>query len=168
MKNFLFISAALLIAACSNPKTEKSVAINHIYKPTYSDSLTIGNSSNALLVEQMHQAMIAKKYDEAAAFLADSVIFYLGDGTTITGKPAVLDLMKKEYAQVDIKNYSVQVNLPVVTEKGSELVLLWDNADIVTPDGKSAKGYWMEAFLFEKGKIVVMNQYEKYEKPEVK
>lgn len=168
MKNFLFISAALLIAACSNPKTEEKASVEHLYKPSYADNFKIGDSKNALLVEQMHKAVIAKNFDEAASFLSDSVVFYLGDGSTLQGKPAILELMKKQYAQVDIKNYDVQVNLPVTNEKGDDLVLLWDNADVVTPDGKSAKGYWMEAFLFKNGKIAVMNQYEKIEKPEVK
>jgi hypothetical protein len=163
MKNFLFISAALLIAACSNPKTEEKAAVEHLYKPSYADNFKIGDSKNALLVEQMHKAMIAKNFDEAASFLSDSVVFYLGDGTTLTGKPAVLDLMKKQYSQINIKNYDVQVNLPVVSESGEEWVLLWDNADIETPDGKSVKGYWMEGFHFKNGKVIGMNQFEKTE-----
>jgi hypothetical protein len=111
----------------------------------------------------MHKAMIAKNFDEAASFLSDSVVFYLGDGTTLSGKPAVLDLMKKQYSQINIKNYDVQVNLPVVSESGEEWVLLWDNADIETPDGKSVKGYWMEGFHFKNGKVIGMNQFEKTE-----
>jgi hypothetical protein len=111
----------------------------------------------------MHKAIIAKNFDEAASFLADSVVFYLGDGTTLTGKPAILDLMKKQYSQINIKNYDVQVNLPVVSESGEEWVLLWDNADVETPDGKSVKGYWMEGFHFKNGKVIGMNQFEKTE-----
>ena len=100
MKNFLFISAALLIAACSNPKTEEKAAVEHLYKPSYADNFKIGDAKNSLLVEQMHKAIIAKNFDEAASFLADTVVFYLGDGSTLTGKPAVLDLMKKQYSQI--------------------------------------------------------------------
>lgn len=162
MKNFLFIIAAVFISACSNSKTEKATAINHIYMPTYSDNFKIGDPKNALLVEEMHKAMIAKDFKGAASFLADSVVFYLGDGTSLSGKPAILALMEKEYSQINIKNYKVQVNLPVVGEKGEEWVLLWDNADIETPDGKSTKGYWMEGFQFENGKIVALNQFEKF------
>ena len=99
MKNFLFISAALLIAACSNPKTEEKAAVEHLYKPSYADNFKIGDAKNSLLVEQMHKAIIAKNFDEAASFLADTVVFYLGDGSTLTGKPAVLDLMKKPLSQ---------------------------------------------------------------------
>jgi len=163
MKNFLFISAALLIAACSNPKTEEKAAVEHLYKPSYADNFKIGDAKNSLLVEQMHKAIIAKNFDEAATFLADTVVFYLGDGSTLTGKPAVLDLMKKQYSQINIKNYDVQVSIPVVSESGEEWVLLWDKADVETPDGKSVKGYWMEGFQFKNGKVVAMNQFEKTE-----
>lgn len=162
MKNFLFITAVVLISACSKPKTEETATINHIYKPTYTDNFKIGDSKNALIVEEMHKAMIAKDFKAAADFLADSVVFRLGTGTSLSGKPAILDLMEKEYSQINIKNYKVQVNLPVVGENGEEWVLLWDNADIETPDGKSTKGYWMEAFQFKNGKIVTMEQFEKY------
>jgi hypothetical protein len=41
--------------------------------------------------------------------------------------------------------------------------LLWDKADVETPDGKSVKSYWMESFQFKNGKIVAMNQFEKTE-----
>jgi ketosteroid isomerase-like protein len=169
MKKFSFIiPAVLLIAACTNSKTEEKASIEHLYKPSYADNFKIGDAKNALLVEQMHQAVLAKKFDEAASFLADTAVFYLGDGTTIKGKPAILDLMQKQYSQVNIKNYEVQVNLPVVTETGEEWVLLWDNADVETPDGKSIKSNWMEAFHFKGGKIVGMNQFEKTEKAETK
>jgi hypothetical protein len=164
MKNFLFIlAAAALFSACSNPKTNETVTTEHLYKPSYADNFKIGDAKNALLVEKMHEAMIAKKFDEAASYLADSVVFYLGDGTTLKGKPAILDLMKKQYSQINIKNYDVQVNLPVVSGNGEEWVLLWDNADIETPDGKTSKGFWMEGFQFKDGKVVGMNQFEKTE-----
>lgn len=163
MKNLLFISAALLLAACSNPKTEEKATVEHLYKPSYADNHKIGDAKNSLLVEQMHKAVIAKNYDEVATFLADTVVFYLGDGSTLTGKPAVLDLMKKQYSQLNIKNYDVQAIIPVVSESGGEWVLLWDEADVETPDGKSVKSYWMESFQFKNGKIVAMNQFEKTE-----
>jgi len=163
MKNFLFISAALLLAACSNPKTEEKATVEHLYKPSYADNHKIGDAKNSLLVEQMHKAIIAKNYDETATFLADTVVFYLGDGSTLKGKPAVLDLMKKQYSQINIKNYDVSAIIPVVSESGGEWVLLWDKADVETPDGKSVKSYWMESFQFKNGKIVAMNQFEKTE-----
>ena len=73
-----------------------------------------------------------------------------------------MDYMEKGFSQVNIKNYQVEVSFPVVGENGDDWVLVWDTADIETPDGKSVKGRWMEGFRIKNGKINMVNQYEKF------
>jgi ketosteroid isomerase-like protein len=44
--------------------------------------------------------------------------------------------------------------MPVVGENGHQWVDIWDEGDVVMPDGKTQKYQWMDAFRFEGGKIV--------------
>ena len=59
------------------------------------------------------------------------------------------------------KNYSIGAIIPVVGENGHQWVDIWDQADVVTKDGKSQKFQWSDAFRFENGKIVVFHGYGK-------
>ena len=51
--------------------------------------------------------------------------------------------------------------MSVVGENGHEWVLMWDEADLVMPDGTSQKVEWMDAFRLENGKVLVMNGFVK-------
>lgn len=69
--------------------------------------------------------------------------------------------MEKAFAQLNIKNYTVTGAVPLVGENGHQWVIMFDNAEIETPDGKSQKVSWVDAFRFEEGKVVYMNGYGK-------
>jgi ketosteroid isomerase-like protein len=162
MKHLLCILSLAMMASCTKPETQESKAIEHIYKPVYTDNFKISDPKNVLLIDQMHKTLIAKDFKGAFEMLDDSVVFQLGTGQTLKGKPAVMDYMEKGFSQVNIKNYQVEVSFPVVGENGDDWVLVWDTADIETPDGKSVKGRWMEGFRIKNGKINMVNQYEKF------
>ena len=164
MKQFSLLAIALFVscAQTQKPKSEEqSQKVDYIYEATYLDEFTIGTPELVLTVQQMHQDIINKDYEKAGNYLADEVVFALEDGTRIAGKEACLNFMIEGYSSVEIQDYKVAVNFAVVGDNGDQWVLLWDNANVVTPDGNSAGFNWMESFQFEKGKIIFMNQFSK-------
>ena len=155
-----FLVSASLIA-CTNQTTketastdEKSSTVEHIFKPTYTDNVKIGDQKNVLLAEQLHQAMFAKDFKTVGDFLVDTVVFHLEDGSTLKGKAAVLDFVEKNFSQINIKNFKIVAIFPTTGDNGHQWVHIWDEADVETPDGKTQKFIWMDAFRFENGKIV--------------
>lgn len=161
------------LVACSNQeakttennatatKTAETAAIEHIYKPTYTDNIKPGDQKNVLLVEQFHEALFAKDYAKVGGFIADTVVFNNDDGTSLKGKAALLDYMQKSFAPLNFKNYKVGVTFPVVGDNGHQWVIMYDEADVVTPDGKSQNVQWVDAFRFDGGKIVGFNGFAK-------
>jgi hypothetical protein len=169
MKNLLLgflVSASLF--ACTNPTTKESVGteqqattINHIFKPTYTDNFKIGDQKNVLIAEELHQAIFAKDFNKISEYLSDTVLFNMEDGSTIKGKKAGLEFMEKAFSQMNIKNYSLTGAVPIVGENGHEWVIMFDKADVETPDGKTQKVEWMDSFRFENGKVVHLNGFAK-------
>ncbi len=154
-----FIVSASLIACTDSVKKSESAEkqsnpINHIFKPTYTDNFKIGDSKNVLLAEQFHKLLFEKDFKQAGEFIADTAQLNNDDGTVIKGKAAIVDFMEKNFAGITIKNYQIAAILPVVGENGHQWVDIWDEADLVTPDGKTQKYQWVDAFRFENGKIV--------------
>lgn len=154
----MLVSASFVACTNSEHKNEsaeqKSTPIEHIYKPTYTDNFKVGDPKNVLLAEQFHKLLFEKDFKQAGDLIADTVLFYNEDGSTLKGKEAVLDYMQKNFEGVTFKNYQIAAILPVVGENGHQWVDIWDEAEIVTPDGKSQKMQWVDAFRFENGKIV--------------
>ena len=169
MKKLLFgiLASASLIACTSTEKKSDTVekqpaqAIEHIYKPTYSGVTKIGDQKSVLLVEEFHQALFAKDFNKVGSFLVDTAQFYGDDGTIIKGKPALVDYMQKTFSPLTFKNFSVAVSMSVISENNQNWVLVWDNADVVLPDGKTQKFDWMDAFRVENGKIIAFNGFAK-------
>jgi len=162
-----FLVSASLIA-CTNQTTketastdEKSNTVEHIFKPTYTDNVKIGDQKNVLLVEQLHQAMFAKDFKTVGDFLVDTVVFDLEDGSRLKGKAAVIDFVEKNFSQINIKNFKISTIFPTTADNGHQWVSVWDEADVETPDGKTTKFQWMDAFRFENGKIIYFTGFVK-------
>jgi predicted SnoaL-like aldol condensation-catalyzing enzyme len=160
------VSASLFACTETAKKTESTeqtatAAVEHIYKPTYTDNFKIGDQKNVLIAEQIHQAMFAKDFNKVGEFLADTAVFWMEDGSTIKGKAGFIEFLEKNFSQLNIKDYKVSVSIPVVGENGHEWVLMWDEANVETPDGKTQRNLWMDGFRFENGKVVLMNGYVK-------
>ena len=162
----LLVSASLI--ACTNQTAketastdEKSSTVEHIFKPTYVDNVKIGDQKNVLLAEQLHQAMFAKDFKTVGDFFVDTVVFNMEDGSTLKGKTAVLDFVEKNFSQINIKNFKIVAIFPTTGDNGHQWVSVWDEADVETPDGKTIKFQWMDAFRFENGKIVHFNGFVK-------
>jgi hypothetical protein len=166
-KLFVFFFAATSLLACKTEEKkaataeQKPATVEHIFKPTYTDNFKIGDQKNVLLAEQFHEAVFAKDYAKLGTFLVDTAVFYNEDGTTLKGKAALIDFMQKNYSKLNFKNYKVGVSIPVVGENGHEWVLMWDEADVETPDGKTQNYKWMDAYRFENGKVVAFNGFGK-------
>ena len=135
--------------------------LEHIYTPTYTDNFTIGGQENVMLAEKFHKAGFEKDFETVANLIADTAVFYNEDGTTLKGKTVIVDFMKKSFSEMTFKNYSIGAIIPVVGENGHQWVDIWDQADVVTKDGKSQKFQWSDAFRFDNGKIVVFHGYGK-------
>jgi predicted KAP-like P-loop ATPase len=97
MKHLLCILSLAMMASCTKSETQESKAVAHIYKPVYTDNFKISDPKNVLLIDQMHKTLIAKDFKGAFEMLDDSVVFQLGTGQTLKGKPAVMDYMEKGF-----------------------------------------------------------------------
>ena len=165
MKKLLPLALIVMFISCTNQEAEQtktdSAAIDKLFKPTYTDNFKIGNPENILLIENMHQGMISKDFELVGELIDENAVFYMEDGATIQGKQAMLNFMEANFTQITLKNYSVGVSIAVVGENGDEWVLMWDTADIETPDGNTQKVDWMDAFQIADGKIVAMNGFVK-------
>ena len=142
-------------------KQTKKRNVDFIYKATYLDEFKIGDDELVFKVQQMHQDIINKDYEKVFDYLSDDVVFALENGSRLEGKKQCMDFMINAYSKIEIEDYKVGVNFAVTGENGDEWVLLWDNANIVSSNGRKAGYSWMEAFQFDKGKIIFMNQYSK-------
>jgi predicted SnoaL-like aldol condensation-catalyzing enzyme len=165
MKKLLPLALIVMFISCTNQEAEQpksdSATIDKLFKPTYTDNFKIGNPENILLIEKMHQGMISKDFELVGELIDENAVFYMEDGATIQGKQAMLNFMEANFTQITLKNYSVGVSIAVVGENGDEWVLMWDTADIETPDGNTQKVDWMDAFQIADGKIVAMNGFVK-------
>ncbi|MFM8962800.1 MAG: hypothetical protein ACKOGD_03035 [Sphingomonadales bacterium] len=65
-----------------------------------------------------------------------------------------MEFVEKSLGAVSITNYKIAAIMSVVGENGHQWVDIWDEGDVVMPDGKTQKYQWMDAFRFEGGKIV--------------
>ena len=161
MKKVLFgflVSASLIACTDAAKKSEsteqKTTSVEHLYKPTYTDNFKIGDQKNVLLVEQFHKLLFEKNFKQAGEMISDTALFNNEDGSTLKGKAAILDFIEKNFSVITFKDYSIAAILPVVGENGHQWVDVWDEAELVTPDGKSQKVQWQDAFRFEGDKIV--------------
>lgn len=167
-KLLLCITATATLFACTNPTTKETAstekqapAIEHVFKPTYTDNFKIGDQKNVLIAEQMHQAMFDKNFQKVGELLSDTTVFYMEDGSKLAGKAAVLDFMEKNFSQMNMKNYKIIADMPIVGENGHQWVFIFDVADVETPDGKTTKYEWMDAIRFDNGKVVEFDGFVK-------
>ena len=121
----------------------------------------MGNPENVSLVQKMHELILAKQFDEVDSLFSDSVVFRNADGSTTEGIAAVKEVMETGYSKVTFENYRLGVNLAVTGDNGDEWVLLWDQVDVISPEGKKTSELYMEAFMIVGGNIVLMNQFAK-------
>jgi hypothetical protein len=171
MKKLLFcLTVSITLFACTDgakkaESTEQSAttAIEHIYKPTYTDNFKIGGEANVLLAEKFHQAMFAKDFKQLGEYLSDTAFFWMEDGTTMKGKDSLMQFVEANFSKINIKNYKQIVSIPTIGENGHEWVLIWDEADVEV-DGKTTKVQWQDGFRFSNGKIVAMNGFVRYPK----
>ena len=161
-KLLLSVLASAALFACSDAKKEETAsAVEHIYKPTYSDNWKIGDQKNVLIAEQIHKDLFAKDFAKVEAVLSDTAVFNNEDGSVLKGKVAVIDFMKKNFSAIKINNYKIIAIFPTVGENGHQWVDIWDQADVELPDGTVQKLVWMDAFRFENGKVVYFDGFVK-------
>lgn len=145
----------------NNLKEKKNSKTKYIYEASYLDDFKIGNNELVLKVQKMHQYLIEKDFKMAATFFDNDIVFILEDGIILEGKSTVVKHMVDNFSVIEIKDYQVDANLAVTGNNGDEWVLLWDNANILLPDGTSAKYAWMEGFQFKNNKIITINQFSR-------
>ena len=145
----------------NNLKEKKNSKTKYIYEASYLDDFKIGNNELVLKVQKMHQYLIEKDFKMAATFFDDDIVFILEDGIILEGKSTVVKHMVDNFSVIKIQDYEVDINFSVTGDNGDEWVFLWDNANILLPDGNSAKYDLMEAFQFVNGKITKINQFSR-------
>ena len=160
-KVFLGLLVAVSFTACTSTETKPTETVEataekveHLYKPTYTDNFKIGDQKNVLMAEQFHKSIFEKDFKAVAEMMSDTATYNVEDGSVLKGKAAIMEFVEKSLGAVTITNYQLTAIIPVVGENGHQWVDIWDEADVVMPDGKTQKVQWMDAFRFEGGKIV--------------
>ena len=160
-KVFLGLLVAGSFAACTSTETKPTETVEvattnveHLYKPTYTDNFKMGDQKNVMLAEQFHKSVFAKDFKAVAEMMSDTATYNVEDGSVLKGKAAIMEFVEKSLGAVTITNYQITAIFPVVGENGHQWVDIWDEADVVMPDGKTQKVQWMDAFRFEGGKVV--------------
>ena len=134
----------------------------YIYDATYQDNFKIGNDDKVLVVQSMIRDLIAKDYEKVSDYLTDNIILDIEDGSLIGGKESAMKYISETYSNVNLEDYSVDVNFTVTDlVRKHDWVLLWDRGKIVESGGKEISKKWMESFRFEGNKIDYINMFSK-------
>ena len=152
----LLLLLVVVFMSCDQPVKEKPAELDFPYEPTYQKEWKIGSQENILLVQNLHKAIIDVEVEKAYSYMSEDVVVWHGDGSTTEGLDEFKEMYDEALRSGAFTDYSIGVNISVVSEEGHEWVLLWDTASA----GGQATNY-MEAFRIEDGKIIAMNQFSK-------
>lgn len=155
MKKLIAI-VSIALASCDQTADSTSSEIDYPYEPTYQKHWKIGSEQNTLLVQNFHKAIMEGEIDEAYTHLSDSVVVWHGDGSSSNNLLSFKEKYDEMLRSGIFEDYSVGVNISVVSEEGHEWVLVWDAAKTA---GKDIR--YQEAFRIEEGKIIAINQFSK-------
>lgn len=146
----------ITMVSCNQAVDTPTSEVDFPYEPTYQKHWKIGSEENTLLVQNFHKAIMDGNVDEAYKHMSDSIVIWHGDGSTTEN----LSAFKEKYDEIlrsgVFQDYSVGVNISVVSEDGHEWVLVWDTAKVAGEDIR-----YQEAFRIEEGKIIALNQFSK-------
>ena len=155
MKKILAI-IVVTIVSCNQTNETSSSGINFPYEPTYQKHWEIGSNQNTLLVQNFHKAIMDGEIDEAYKHMSDSIVVWNGDGSSTENLSAFKEKYDDLLRSGVFEDYSVGVNISVVSEEGHEWVLVWDAAKTAGQDIR-----YQEAFRIKEGKIIAINQFSK-------
>ena len=155
MKVLVSLIVVISLTACSNNEKPE---LDFPFEPTYQKEWKIGKQENVLLIQNLHKAIIDVEIDKAYSYMSNDIIVYHGDGSTTEGIEEFKAVYDEALRAGAFTNYSVGVNISVVSEEGHEWVLIWDSAE-----SNGSTMFYMESFRIEDGKITVMNQFSKPE-----
>lgn len=172
----IFIAAmAVIIYSCNSaeketPKEEvkevaaATAAITNFsgYTPTYSSSFEMGNSKNAESILALYKDWDNGNLDPTKGAFADSVSFFLNDGSMVMGKRDTAVAAMQNYRNMfsAIKN-TVHAVFPVrTTDKNEDWVCIWATEVFTDKKGKVDSIQLQETWRFNKeGKIDLLYQY---------
>ena len=146
----------ITMVSCNQGVDTISSEINFPYEPTYQKHWEIGSDQNTLLVQNFHKAIMDGEIDEVYKHMSDSIVVWHGDGSTTDNLSAFKEKYDDLLRSGIFEDYSVGVNISVVSEEGHEWVLVWDAAKTAGEDIR-----YQEAFRIKEGKIIAINQFSK-------
>jgi hypothetical protein len=160
MKNLLLILLISLTACNQTFENKNEADLKFPYEPTYQKEWKTGSQENILIVQNLHKDIMDGNFKKAYSHFSEDVTVWHGDGTTTEGLADFKKLYDPVFKSANIRDYSVGVNISVVSEEGHEWVLLWDTASMDGVNGEETHDY-MESIRIENGKIIAMNQFTK-------
>lgn len=155
MKKILAIFVIILVS-CNQAVDTTTSKINFPYEPTYQKHWEIGSDQNTLLVQNFHKAIMDGEIDEAYKHMSDSIVIWHGDGSSTDNLSAFKEKYDDLLRSGVFEDYSVGVNISVVSEEGHEWVLVWDAAKNAGEDIR-----YQKAFRIQEGKIIAINLFSK-------
>ena len=180
MKNALTAIIAISLISCGTsekeaPKEEATAAITESaapavatvtnlsgYTPVYSASFSIGDVKNAETVLALYKIWDGGDLESSKSIFADSVSFYLADGSMVAGRrdTAVASMQAYRNGFSEVKN-EVHAVFPVKSaDKNENWVCIWATEYSTDKKGKKDSTQLQETWRFDNdGKINLVYQF---------
>jgi len=169
-KLFVAIIALVILSCNSNDKKEggetkekTTEALNTSgYTMDYSSSFETGDPKNMEKILSLWKIWDEGNLEPGKSLFADSVHFYLRDGSVIDGPldSAYAGMVGFRSTLTNVKSMVHSVAALKSTDKGDQWVLIWGNETSTDQSGKTESFELHEAWMFDKnGKISTMYQY---------
>jgi len=155
MKQLTIAFAALL---CSS--SYESFAQVAPYKAAYTSSFKMGNAAYANKVLELWKDWDDNQLNRHDYF-ADTVVFYLPDGSVTRGKAKNMEMAVKFRGGMSKAVSTIHAWVPLhSTDLGDDVVCIWGTELDTYPDGKEEKRDLHEVWWFNKeGKVSAVRQW---------
>lgn len=168
-KMFFAIGVVLFMWSCKNPADNKAGETTNVKKTVelplsvgYKGEAAIGKQENIVAVMNWNKHMIAGHVDSAAAFIADSMLVNLADGSTFNlSHDSAIAMLKGWRGSMDSAKQSYGAVIAVDnTTAGDEWVIQWTDESYFRK-GKEEHVMLSESYRLKNGKIRQVNQYSR-------
>jgi hypothetical protein len=169
MQKILFAAIALMLFSChseekkaDNKETKTEAGTTLPYTATYSSRFEMGDSKNAEAILSAWKAWEDGNLQPSRKFFADTMHFYLRDGSLMEGKTDSVMAGAQSYRNMfsTMKN-TVHAYMPLKsTDKNNNWVCIWGTEVSTDKQGKVDSVGLQETWRFNKdGKIDLLYQF---------
>jgi hypothetical protein len=171
-KVFLCLAVAAVLTSCNNEKKEtpttevktEKPAVALPYTASYSSSFEMGNPQYAAMILQgSWKDWETNKMDNMKSWIADNIVAYHSDNTTVTGVDSLQARWNRGRANYTSVIDTIDAVMPVYsTDKKENWVLVWATEINTKKDGTKDTVRLMETWRINKdGKADMLYQFDR-------